>query len=250
MIFTNLDIVSRRVLLEKSLPIHYYAEFLFHASSCLRELTLEALQIVNTKNLPVDSTGSISLPDDFVDDLVLGYNNGLTIQPIPHKDRISPLQVHNSTTGAFERQTNNLGLRPDGLFFPFVGWTWYWNMSDYSEPTGRLFGANGGNPRGYKVIKEQRRIQVYGGCESTNMVLQYISDGQSVDAASQVDVQAFSTISTYIIWKKSPNADNEFSPEGRLYYNQRRKLRARMSNLTVVDIRDILHRAYTAAIKN
>jgi len=249
MIFTNLDIISRRYLLEKGLPIHYYPEALFHSSSCLRELTFDTLKIVNTRDLPVDNTGAIDLPDDFADDVMLAFNTGATLQPIPHRDTINPLRVHNATTGEFEKQSTNIGLHPDGLFFPFVGWTWYWNMSDYGEPTGRLFGANGGNPRGYKVIRERRQIQVYGGNE-THMVLQYISDGQSVDAATMVDVQAFATIQAYIVWKRSPNPDNEFSPEGRLYLNQKRKLRARLNGLTTEDVKNIIRGGYTAAIKN
>jgi len=249
MIFTNLDIISRRYLLEKGLPIHYYPEALFHSSSCLRELTFDTLKIVNTRDLPVDNTGAIDLPDDFADDVMLAFNTGATLQPIPHRDTINPLRVHNTTTGEFEKQSTNIGLHPDGLFFPFVGWTWYWNMSDYGEPTGRLFGANGSNPRGYKVIRERRQIQVYGGKE-THMVLQYISDGQSVDAATMVDVQAFATIQAYIVWKRSPNPDNEFSPEGRLYLNQKRKLRARLNGLTTEDVKNIIRGGYTAAIKN
>lgn len=249
MIFTTIDIISRRYLLEKGLPIHYYPEALFHSSSCLRELTFDTLKIVNTRDLPVDNTGAIDLPDDFADDVMLAFNTGATLQPIPHRDTINPLRVHNTTTGEFEKQSTNIGLHPDGLFFPFVGWTWYWNMSDSGEPTGRLFGANGGNPRGYKVIRERRQIQVYGGKE-THMVLQYISDGQSVDAATMVDVQAFATIQAYIVWKRSPNPDNEFSPEGRLYLNQKRKLRARLNGLTTEDVKNIIRGGYTAAIKN
>jgi len=233
------------------MPIHYYSEGLFHASTCLRELTFDTLKIVNTRYLPVNDYGAIDLPEDYADEVAVCFNIGQTLQPIPHRDSINPLRIHSTTTGEFERQTTQPNLsQPDGLFFPFVGWTWYWNMSEYGEPTGRLFGANGGNPNGYSVIKERRQIQFYGQFSGGGMVLQYISDGQSVDAASMVDVQAFQTIQNYITWKRSPNADNEFSPEGRLYGNSRRKLRSRLSNLTTTDIRDILHAAYTAAIKN
>lgn len=250
MVFTNLDIISRRYLLEKGLPIHYYSEALFHSSSCLRELTIDTLKIVNTKNIEVNDDGSLDLPDDYLDDIMLANDAGATLQAIPHKDSINPLRVHNTTTGLFESQASGIDQHPDGIFFPFVGWTWYWNISDYGEPTGRLFGATGGNPNGYKVIKERRQIQLYGDTGGGSRILQYISDGQSVDAASQVDSLAFQTIQNYIVWKRSPNADNEFSPEARMFANSRRKLRARLNPLTVTDIRNILYEAYTATMKN
>lgn len=65
MIVTNLDIIVRRWLLERSIPIHYYAEGLYHAASAVRELSYDTLNVVNWANLITDDTGSVSLPDDF-----------------------------------------------------------------------------------------------------------------------------------------------------------------------------------------
>lgn len=250
MVYTTLDIICRRALLENKMPIHYYAEYLFNASTCLRELTIEALKVINTKNLPVNERGEVDLPDDFQDDVMLSLGAGAVLRPIPHKTSLNPLQIHNATTGAFEVQANPATVNSGNLYFPFVGYSWFWNVSDWGEPTGRVFGATGGNPAGYQVFKERRQIQMYGGFTSGSIILQYISNGQSVDNASMVDNMAFATIQSYIDWKSSPNAKNEFSPEGRMYYNQRRKLRARLSDLTHEDIRNVIHSSYTAAIKN
>ncbi len=249
MVYTTLDIVVRRTLLENGLPIHWYSEYLFHSSTCLRELTIDTLKVINTKNLSVSYYGSVDLPDDYLDDVMLSFNDGQLLKPIPHKDSINPLRVHNTTTGAFETQTNVTTIDTGGLFFPFVGRTWYWNVSDYGEPTGRVFGANGGNPNGYKVIKERRQIQIYG-ASGGNVILQYISDGQSVDNASMVDTQAFSTFQAYINWQTSPNKNNEFSPEGRKYYNTKRKLKIRLNGLTLEDVKNIVRGQYTASMKN
>jgi hypothetical protein len=71
-----------------------------------------------------------------------------------------------------------------------------------------------------------------------------------LDAASQIDTRATEAIKSYVSWKRSPNRSNDFSPEGQAFYNQRRLLRARMNDLTVVDIRNIVLKAYTATIKN
>lgn len=250
MVFTTLDVICRRALLERGLPIHYYSEFLFHASTCLRELTIDTLKIINTVNRPIDAYGAIDLPEDFLDDVGLSFADGATLSPLPHRKNMNPIRVHSTETGQFEQQASSVNINTGDLYFPFVGYTWFWNVSDYGEPTGRIFGANGGNPYGYEVFKERRQIQLYGGVNLGNAVLQYISDGQSIDNASMVDTLAFSTIQNYIIWKSSPNADNEFSPQGRMYYNTKRKLRTRLSGLTGTDIVNIMRSTYTAAMKN
>lgn len=250
MVYTNLDIITRRTLLEKGLPIHYYAEHLFHAAACLRELSFDTLKIINTQQLPINSYGAVDLPDDYVDDIAVSFNWGSLLQPIPHKDSINPLRVHNSTTGAFAEHSNADQFDNNGLFYGMVGWTWYWNINDYGEPTGRMFGANGGGVNGYKVIKERRQIQLSGDFPAQGIILQYISDGQNVDAASLIDTQAISSIQAYQSWKSSPNANNPYSPEAANFNKEKRKLRARLNDLTTVDIKQIIRLNYTAAIKS
>lgn len=250
MVYTNLDIITRRALLEDGLSIHYYAEMLFHGATCLRELTFDTLKIVNTQSLPVNDYAAVDLPDDFVEDVAVCFDYGNLLQPIPHKSTINPLRYHNATTGEFEKPPVYDAYRNNGLFYGMVGWTWYWNINDYAEPTGRLFGANGSGANGYKVVKERNQIQLTGNFNSGNIVLQYISDGQNVNAASQIDPQAFSTIRAYQEWKRSPNANNPFSPEAANYKAQRRLLRARLNGLSLTDVKDALRAGYTAAIKN
>jgi hypothetical protein len=108
---------------------------------------------------------------------------------------------------------------------PTTGY-YYWNINDYAEPTGRFFGMRGGTDMGYRVIKERRQIQMSDGFGNSNIILMYISDGQSMDNASQIDVQAFQTIRAYQDWKRSPQAAIKDSYEAATYYNERRLLRA------------------------
>lgn len=247
--YTNLDIILRRTLLEQGLPIHFYSEALYHGCTALRELTIDTLKVINTRNLPVGDYGEIDLPEDYIDDVSLSYDAGLILRPIPHRANLNPLRVHSATTGLFEGQPKTDNLNRGDLFYPFVGYTWYWNVSDYGEPTGRVFGAGGGTQNGYEVFKERRQIQLYG-CVGGNTILQYISDGQSLDSASMVDTLAFTTIQNFIIWKCSPNANNEYSPEASMYFNSKRKLRARLNDLTATDIKNIFRNNFHASIKN
>jgi len=249
MVFATLDQIVRRTLLEKGLPIHYYCEVLFHAAASIREMAKDSLKIINAVNVPLTDYNAIDLPGDFMDDLGVCLPSGGELQHLPKRSNLNPLRLNNATTGAFEPYTT-AGLDNGEEVIGFDGSAlWFWNVSDWGEPLGRVFGSTGGNPDGYEVFKERRQIQLYGAYTSGCVILQYISDGQSVDNASMVDTMAFSTIQAWINWKMSPNANNQFSPEGNSYTNQRRKLRARLNDLTPDDIRNTIHKAYTAARK-
>ena len=196
----TLDEITRRGLIESGLPIHYYFEYLTHGATCLRELAFDTLKIVNTVSLPVSETGAVDLPDDFVDDVAVCLPAGTTLQPLPHQNWINPMKFHSRTTGQFTNPGNNVAAgvnsagADDSFFWGSAGWLWYWNVNDFGEPTGRFFGASGGTQRGYKVVKERRQIQMSYDYAGLSIVLQYISDGQSIDNATQIDTQAIQCI--------------------------------------------------------
>jgi len=255
MIFTTLDQIVRRGLLEDGLPIHYYAELLFHGSTAIRELSYDTLKIINTANLPIDDYGAIDLPDDFVDDIGVGIGLGGSVSPIPKQDALSRIRIHSTTTGQFVPNTSNAQLveteTNDNNFFGFYGaFNWFWNVNDWGEPTGRFYGSQGGTQQGYKLVKERRQIQLTDNFIGGNVILSYISDGQSIDNATQVDTLAFQAIRSFQEWKRSKNANDENSPEGRAWYNQRRLLRARLNDVTIVDILNTIRNSYFAAPKN
>jgi hypothetical protein len=236
--------------LEKNLSLHYYAEGLFHAAACLRELSFDTLQIVNTLRLPVNDYYAVDLPEDFVDDVMVGVPVGGSYQVVTKNNNLSPLRLA-ETTGAYTTAADsNTDIETVGVgYFPYA--LWYYNFNEYGEPTGRFFGAGGGAfQNGYKVVKERRQIQLTSSFTSDSILLMYISDGQSVDAASQISPMAFAAIQSWIAWKKSPNADNPYSPEGVNYGKQRRLLRARLNDLTIPDIKQIMRKEFRATIKN
>lgn len=249
--FATLDIITRRSLLEKGLPIHYYLEYLVHGASAIRELSKDTLKIINAANLPLNTTYyTVDLPSDFVDDIAVCLPVDGLLQDIPKQPALSPLRIHDATTGAFVQNTT-VETTDDQTFFGFPGaWNWYWNVNDYGEPTGRFFGAGGGSSAGYKVIKERRQIQFTGNVDGQSIVLLYISNGQSADNATQVDWLAFRAIQAYTNWMSSPNASIKDSPEGSTYYNEKRLLRSNLSDLTTTDIKNIVRGAYRATIKN
>lgn len=251
MITTSLDVITRRWLLESGFPIHYYMEGMFHSATCLRELNFDVLKIVNAANLVPDATGSIVLPDDFVEDIAVTLPLSQQLRPLPKQDWITPLRIHDATTGQFATYSDqNTSVISNFCGWPFVGAMWFWNFNSFGEPTGGFYGAQGGTNSGYQVFKNQRRIQLSEDLIGSSVVLLYVGDGSSIDNATQIDPQAWMTINTFIEWKRSPNRNNKDSAEGRNFYNERRKLVARLDDLTPTDIRNIAHQAYTATIKN
>jgi hypothetical protein len=248
----NLDTIVRRSLLEKGLPIHYYAEYLFHQAAAIRELAKDSLQIINTVNLPVNDYKAVDLPSDFKDDVAVCVAAGDLMRPIPKRSNINPIRVNNTTTGAFEPRQNN--TTANTTLFPFLGintgYIWFWNVNDYGEPTGRYFGANGGNRiEGYRVVKERRQIQLTASFPHDSILLVYVSNGQHIDNATQVDWDAHAAIQAYCNWKTSKNAAIKDSYEAATYYNERRLFRANKDDLTVTDIKNIIRSNYTATIK-
>jgi len=255
----TLDTIVRRGLIESGLPMHYYLEYMIHGATCLRELSFDTLKIVNTVHLPVNDYGAVDLPEDFVDDVSMGFYASGVLQPLPHINSISPLRSINQE-GQFTHPTiptnyttpTNVNQVNSGndLFLGGLGIFWFWNVSDFGEPTGRFFGATGGTSIGYKVVKERRQIQLSVGFERKSVVLQYISDGQSIDNASQIDTQAIQCIRAWQEWKRTPGANNDYSAEAISFYNRKKQLRSRLSGLTLVDIKNTLRNGFTAAVKN
>lgn len=251
MTFATLDSIVRRSLLEKSLSIHWYPEFLFHASACIRELAKDTLKIVNAVNVPVNDYGSIDLPEDFMDDLAVCIPVGSSLQRLPKQEWITPLRIHNETTGVFEPYLNQDLDQNNDNYWGFTG-DWFWNVNDFGEPTGRFFGARGGTMKGYKLLKERRQIQLTENFieSGSNIVLLYVSDGQSVDNATQVDFMAFNAVQRYIDWMRSPNAGIYRSAEGLSYSNAKRHLRANLDDLTGTDLLNIIRNSFRATMKN
>lgn len=250
MVFTNLDTIVRRWLLESGRPIHYYAEGLYHAATCLRELTFDTLQIVNTKQIPVNGYLAADLPSDFVTEVMVGVPVGSAIRPLSKGVNMNPLRLFDTETNEYTTyDTTNQTTVASPEVLPPV--TWYWNFNEYGEPLGKFYGINGANKTGlYSIVRGRRQIQLNEGFAGDAIILMYISDGQSIDAATQIDPQAFFTIQNFIEWKRSPNASRHQSPEANTYHNERRLLRARLNDLTLDDIRNIIRRNFHAGIKN
>src|ERR1043165_7280773 len=134
--YTSLDKIIRRNLLAKRLPLHYYVEFLVHASACLRELTFDSLHVINTVKLALNSYFAADLPCDWIDWTKVGLMMGQYVQPIPQRESINRLRNQDSQGNYITYQdptTWNMEFPPY--------WMGYWmfqNIDDLGENLGRL----------------------------------------------------------------------------------------------------------------
>jgi hypothetical protein len=250
--FANLDMIVKNKLLQDGKPIHWYIEYLVHATACLRELAQDSLRVVNTVRLPINDYKAADIPEDYSDYVTVGIGVGQFIKPIPQMDTINNLRVRDST-GAYTTYAN-LGQTSEAgaTFYGFSpGWNWMWNINEFGETQGRFFGGGGGDTtNGFKIIPERRQIQFSETIQVDEFVLIYVSDGQSADNFTKVDSRAFNAIAAYIDWKASPNRNNHYSPEGKLYTNKKRLLRAATDSFTIPDIKNTFWKAYKATLKN
>jgi hypothetical protein len=241
--WSNLDTLCRQHLLQRGLPLHYYVESLTHAAEALRELTLIKLQVIKTVRIPLNDYWAGALPHDFVDDVAVCLPVGQQLKPLVKDDTLTPLRNRNASGAFVPRGTSEVST--------VAGVTGYWffGTNEWGEHPGKMFGVSGGSSVGYKIVRERRQIQLSENYPYAEIVLQYISDGQSADAATQVDVRAARAITTFIDWQEGPNAKAKDAPEARTFYNELRLLGTKLNPLTLTDIRNIIHSATHASIK-
>jgi len=250
MTWTSINAIVRRTLLAKRLPIHYYVEFLVHATTCLRELSFDTLKVINTVELKLDAGGAVTVPDDFQDWVAVGQRIGQKVRPLAQTNTITQLTNSDSTGAVIPYGQSEIAPLDAFTTWPAA---FYWtNINEFGEYLGRAYGydTEAASPNGFKFFRERNQIQFLETLTSQTIVLDYISDGQNADNATKVNPYAQSTIEAFINWKRSPNADNDQSPEARTYIHQRKLLRARLAGITIPDIHRAIQSAYKLSVKN
>lgn len=258
MVFYTLDAITRNYLLRKTYPMHYYMQGLVYSASCLRELYIDDLKVIGVKVLTVDeTTNEAPLPDDYVNYVQIGCEYGQRVRPLVEQHSLNPVQSYTSTFEENMYQTRqsdpNGNILYYGYLLPLLWNTITWN--EYGENIGRLFGWGQGNQSDtFTIVKEQNVIKVNEDLNIDKIVLRYISDGQSADAATQIPSEAYDTISKYIDYQFKLNSrsynEQERTAAERRYLAARGVLRARMNDLTIEKITRIFQKNYFAAARS
>jgi len=247
MTLTNLNSIVNNVLNRRKYSIHFFLEFLIYASDCLRELSMDDLKVVQAKKLSVNEYNAVDLPNDYLDYVKVGVEVGQNVRPLVETSGLNRMVNRDADFNPipyYNPQKGNTNPIQYGYLNP-INW-WGVNFNEYGEFTGRQFGAGAGVQTDvFTVVKERNQIQLTDhltGLET--IVLEYISNGQSADAATQIDSYAIATIEAYILWQMKEStrtySEGERERAKQEYITQRQILRARMSDLTMEKIKRII----------
>ena len=253
----TLDSIVKNVINQRRYSLHWYMEFLIYAADCLREITFDSLQVINTKLIPVNQFNEAFLPNDYQDYVFVGGQRGQKIYPLVETNGLSQLNSYDSNfnqqTYADADKSQQSEVQIYNGLFPFT--TWYTiHYNSYGENTGRYFGSGGIYVDTYTIVKAQNKIQLNESVVLDSVYLQYISNGQNSDAATTIDGYAQKTIEAYIMWQFKENNRTYTMGERQVaeaYFNQQHKiLRARKSDLTPQVLKRFIQKNSFAANKN
>ena len=74
-VYTVNEIV-RSALLTAGKPIHYYMQYLHYGLKAVKEINYDSSLKTKSIRLAVDANNEVTLPDDYVDYIRLGWENG------------------------------------------------------------------------------------------------------------------------------------------------------------------------------
>jgi hypothetical protein len=246
---TSLDKIVKNILVKRRYPLQYYIEFLVNAKDCLRELGFDGeIDTLRYVVLPVGEGNEVQIPNDYTDYCRLSvwvdqYLHPLVeennLQLVPNFDSNFEIQPYNS--GIATSTANSQIATYNGYLSPY--W-WMNNTNAYGENLGRQFGGVGGQSDTFRINKARNCFKINENMTCTNVVLEYAGNGMSADAATHIDTQAQSTIEAYCMWmfkenNRTYNMGETSSSEER-YINERMKLRARKSDLTLDKLKRIV----------
>lgn len=248
----SLDAITQNVLLRKQYPLHWYLQTLNNAKDCLRELNFDTLKTVNTTILIVNDYHAATLPCGYVDYSKVGVKVGQLVRPLVQQESINRLTNKDDNCNKIDytnQQTEQYGYYGVGGFY------WASHTNSYGDNTGGYFGIGAGTQTDtFKVIKERNEIQFNEAIPvGTEIVLEWIGDGLSCDAATHIDSYAQKTIEEYCLWqfKEQSRAYNEGEKERakRLFDKEHAKLRGRKNGMTISDIKRSMQKGYMLSVK-
>lgn len=249
----SLDNITRSLILQAGYPMHWYLQFLKYAADCLREITFDSLRVVNTQKIALSEGNIAPLPCDYVDWVRVGMPIGQYVRPLSQSDLINRLHNYDSAGEIAEYGEKQTESYIDNI--AIAGFNWV-RTNEYNENTGRLFGM-GSYPsaNGFKVLRERDggEIQFDDQTGMKAIILEYISDGQTIDNATKVHPYAQATIEAYIIWKMKHFGRHYSRQEAMLakaeFDQLHKNLRSRLNKMTITDIKNIIRGGYAATYK-
>lgn len=238
----TLDSIVTGILLKKRYPIHFYVEFLTYAASGMRELSFDSLKNIRAKKIPINTYGAIPCPCDYMDWIKVGIPNGQYIRPLSSRPGLNRLNNFD-TTGT------KIPYTEDNFFSGFIPF----GVVASNSFIGGFYGNRGDGSGTFLYVKERNEIQINVSVDTTEVILEYISDGTESDNATKINPYAIAAIEAYCDWQETKNkrgaGDYAVAQAQRNFDYQHGKLRGRINGLTAAEVKYIWNRNTHGSLK-
>lgn len=255
--YTTIKAIVQRVLFNSGEDdLGKYALYKGFAIDCMKMFNMDILQEVKTVKLTMDNIKQVDIPSDYVDMVKIGVQIGDKIK-VFLKD--SNIALYNELTDCGEPIPNISAEKtitttfPDPTVYPFYFFNYLGGGTGLGN--GGFFGYGGGPIQNAFVI-EGRKIRFNSDVETSDVYLEYVSDGFNPSEESVVPTIVEMAIRPYIKWqeacfdrRKGPlSADAQgWKKEFGLEVN---KAKSRVSKLNIESILYASRLHYKLSIKN
>jgi hypothetical protein len=247
----SLDQITKNILFKRGYSLHWYIDFLVAAKDAMREIAFDdPIFAIRYKVLPVNQDGNTAeLPNDYQDYCrVSAWVDGY-IRPLVEDNSLQLVTNYDSNwdiqpySNGIATDSNNQLTFYNGYLTPYW-WMVNWNV--YGENLGRQFGGVGLYADTFRLDKTKNQIKINENISIDNIVLEYISNGMDADSATHIDSYAQNAIEAYAMWQfylhNRTYSQNEAELMYQKYVTERQILRARLSDLTIINLKRIVQR--------
>jgi hypothetical protein len=246
----TLDRVVRELLADRGYTLHFYRRFLTLAARGVEELNIDTLGSVSGFVTTVDQYGTISLAQTAIDVVTVGIENGIHIIPLTHDEKLNK-RINIDASGnriPFEAVGSSRAelLLTDALYGPLTEY-----RNDKGEHMGRFFNHIPDTGLTYYHDDKQSKLvinpKIAPGTRIYLEVLYADNSLISVPHVANVDMRAVESLKQYMLWKYM-EANPKLYGIGMIqlhreqFYVEHKKLRARLNDLGVSEIKRILRK--------
>jgi hypothetical protein len=241
----TVDAVIRRFLALSQLPLHYYVPMLVVAKQGLDEMHFDTLQKVKHVTLTLDATFEAELPADFVEAVAIGINVGDKVRSIGFNDRLNDADDAGAGFEETADQYASTQYNATGTFLENF-------FNEYGDFKGQQFGRKLTWSDSYTINREEGFIRVDNKSEATEVHLIYLSLPEKISNKSIIHPFAQRALLEFLGWQKAVYFKElrEVQYKRNEFYNEYRKLRARLNKLTTVEIKRAIRRNINMAVKS
>lgn len=204
--YVTLDYIVRNVMVDlEEQSLNRYQTYLQYAIRGFRELNLHAINTAKIAYLPINPNKSVDLPSDYIKYTKIGVCVGGRIVLLGLDDSLCINHDFNACGDPIE-----IAMNPEvsDNQLSIYGYGYYFlDHFHNGQYVGGLYGLGGGyNGLGYfRENKEMNQIQLTSQIPSTEIVLEYISDGLTPDGSAAIPKEAIECMIAWVHWKRCQN---------------------------------------------